>query len=99
MWSTVSALGAAVAASNVGFAGRVKTASGVAVRALRRRRVGAMIWAATDWSSSASAGTGSATERAGIVVQAPPGHTRTDVTDISRMPAPAETGRPFMPTV
>ena len=41
MWSTVSALGAAVATSNVGFAGRVKTVKRDAERALRRRRVGA----------------------------------------------------------
>src|SRR6188472_4530376 len=99
MWSTVSALGAAVATSNVGFAGRVNTARGVVERAFRRRRVGDTIWAATDWSRSASGGTVSSTERAGTVAQAPPGQTRTDVTDISSTPAPAETGVPFMPMI
>ena len=37
--------------------------------------------AATDWSTTASSGTWSSTDRAGIVVHAPPGHTRTAVTD------------------
>src|SRR3954463_9014448 len=99
MWSTVSALGAAVATSKVGFAGRVKIASGVTRRELRRRRFGATIWAATDWSSSASEGTESSTERAGTVGQFPPGQTRTDVTDSSRTPPPAETGVPLIPMV
>src|SRR4029077_20570305 len=96
MWSTASALGAAVATSNVGLAGRVNTASGVADRALRRRRAGATIWAATDWSSRASAGTVSSTERAGTAVHAPPGQTRTEVTDSSSTPATAEPGIPLI---
>ena len=41
MWSTVSAPGAPVVASKVGFAGFVKTTSGLTSRALRSRRVGA----------------------------------------------------------
>ena len=99
MRSTESAPGAPVIASGVAFAGRVKTSSRPADRVLRVRRVGEAIWAATDSSRSASSGTVSSTGWAGIVVQAPPGQTRTAVTESSSTPAPADTGTPLSPSV
>ena len=99
MRSTESAPGEPIVTSRVGLAGLVKTSRGITVRLLRRRRVGATIWAATERSSSASSGTVSSTERAGTVVQAPPGQTRTAVTESSSVPAPADSGTPLSPRV